>query len=547
MPEQQGSDRWDTDLRLSEPLIRRLEQYGRRRPTTAGEVLYRGGERGYDFLVVLSGTIAALGRDGTAQRVIDVYGPRQFLGDLSLLTGQALYVSVVVREPGEVLIVPAATLRRYLACDQAFGDLVLATYLTRRAVLIGLGAGLQIVGSAYSPDARRLRDFATRNQIPHTWLDLERDDRAEALLRQLDIPPDQTPIVIGAGDQIFRNPSNSELARAIGLEVVTTPDRPYDLVVAGAGPAGLAAAVYAASEGLSTLVLDTVAIGGQAGTTSRIENYLGFPSGISGATLAERAELQAVKFGARLSRPAEVVGLDHRPGHNVLKLADGAAVTGRTVLIATGARYRRLAVPRLDRFETTDIYYAATLVEAQLCRDRSVVVVGGGNSAGQAAQFLTRFARVVRLVVRADDLAESMSRYLIDQLERNPGLEILPHTEVAELIGECNLTAITVRDNRSGDSRTLDAEALFVFVGAEPATEWLGDAVALDDHGFVLTGANARSPLETSLPGVFAAGDVRSGSIKRVAAAVGDGAMAVRLVHDYLDRVDEPNSADHLH
>ncbi|MFG1795846.1 FAD-dependent oxidoreductase [Nocardia sp. NPDC049149] len=544
--EPETPDRYGAYPRLSEPQIRLLCTHGERHTTTAGEVLYRQGGRGYDFTVVLSGTVAVLEGDGATQRVISVFGPGRFLGDLSLLTGQATFVSVVVQEAGEVLVVPARTLRELVSRDTTFGDLVLGAYLVRRAVMVGLGAGLQIIGSSYAPDTRRLREFATRNNIPHRWLDLEKDARAETLLRELGIPPDQTPVVIGDRNLVLRNPSTAELARAIGLNLTTDSDRRYDLIVVGAGPAGLGAAVYGASEGLSTLVLDSIAIGGQAGTSSRIENYLGFPSGISGAALAERAELQARKFGAALTLPAEAAALETRAGDFVVRISGGTEVTGRAVLIATGARYRRLAVPRLDDFEPTSVYYAATLVEAESCRDAPVVVVGGGNSAGQAAMFLSRFATEVRLVIRAGDLAASMSRYLIAQIEQTPGIEVIPNTEVHELLGAATLEAITVRDNITGTTRTLDTRALFVFIGAEPCTAWLGDCVALDDHGFILTGPDATTPdhhplpLETSVPGIFAAGDVRSGSIKRVASAVGDGAMAVFLLHQYLDRPDNP-------
>ncbi len=536
MPE--SIDPWGAAPRLSRSQIRMLSAYGTARSTTAGEVLYQGGQRGYDFVVVLSGTVAVVGADGDEQSTIGVFGPGQFLGDPSLLTGQASYVSVVVREPGAVLAVPAATVRELAERDTAFGDLILATYLVRRSIMIGLGAGLRIIGPEHAADTRRLRDFATRNRLPHTWLDSDHDDRVEAVLRELGIAAAQLPIVLGASNQVFRNPSNADLARAVGLEPTGLSDRRYDVVVVGGGPAGLAAAVYGASEGLSTVVLDAVAIGGQASTTSRIENYLGFPSGISGAALAERAELQAAKFGAVLTRPVEAVALHARDPGYALSLSDGSEVTGRTVLIATGARYRQLPVPRLAEFETTSVYYAATLVEAQQCRDQPVVVVGGGNSAGQAALFLSRYTSTVRLAIRGGDLAASMSRYLITQIEQTSGIELLVHTEVEELLGDRVLTAITLRDNRTDTRTTIDARALFVFIGAEPGTDWLHGTLALDDHGFIRTGTDAgpgRALLETSLPGVLAAGDVRSGSTKRVAAAVGDGAMAVRLIHDYLD------------
>ena len=528
--------------RLSEQQLLALEAQGERRRVRQGEVLYREGDERCDFYVVLEGQVAILEGYGGAVRVVAVHGPRRFLGELGLLTGQAAFLTAVALEPGEVLVVPVERLRELVSQDAAFGDLVLRAYLIRRSMLIELGAGFRIVGSRYSPDTRRLREFAARNRLPHRWIDLEKDKEAEALLRQFGVAPDETPVVIWRGEQVLRNPSNAELARAIGLPAPRPGGAVCDLVIVGAGPAGLAAAVYAASEGLATVTLDAIATGGQAGTSPRIENYPGFPSGISGSELTERTVIQAEKFGARISVPAEATALEQRDGHHLVRLDDGQAVEGRTVVVATGARYRKLAVPRLEEFEGTSVHYAATHVEAQLCHGDPVAVVGGGNSAGQAAVFLTRHAARVSLLIRGSDLGRSMSRYLADRIERTPGIEVLRHTEVRELVGEGTLEAVGVQDNRTGGRRSLEARALFVFIGAEPHTRWLGDRLALDDHGFILTGADAvrddgHQPflLETSLPGVFAAGDVRSGSIKRVTSAVGEGAMAIRLAHEYLE------------
>jgi thioredoxin reductase (NADPH) len=532
--------------RLSDEQIQRLSGRGERRRVQAGEVLVREGDERYDFFVVLEGKVAIVhGNGGCDERLIAVHGPGRFLGELSLLTGQAAFFTAVVREAGEVLVVPVERLRRLVALDAGLGDLILRAYLIRRELLIGIGAGFRIVGSRYSPDTRRLREFASRNRLPHQWIDVEEDSAAETLLRELSVAPDETPVVIWARE-VLRNPSNVELARRIGLPAPRTPQDVSDLVVVGAGPGGLAAAVYGASEGLTTLTLDAVATGGQAGTSSRIENYLGFPSGISGAELAERATIQAEKFGAQLSVPAEATALELRDGHYSVTVADGPTITGRTIVIATGARYCKLPVPGLERFEGTSVFYAATLVEAMMCRDDPIAVVGGGNSAGQATLFLARHAGRVRLLVRGDDLGKSMSRYLADRIERNPDVEVMLHTEVREAIGDESLEALVVEDNRTGARKVLPARELFVFIGAEPHTAWLADKVALDDRGFVLTGVQANSdrpalPLETSLPGVLAVGDVRSGSIKRVASAVGEGAMAVRLVHDHLATFQQPD------
>jgi thioredoxin reductase (NADPH) len=518
--------------RLSEPQVAALSFHGERRPTQAGEVLFREGDEGYDFYVVLDGKVAIVDGHGRPdERLIAVHGPRRFLGELGLLTGEAAFFTAVMRAAGEVLVVPVDRLRELITQDQALGDLVLRAYLLRRELLIGLGAGFRIVGSRFSPETRRLREFAARNRLPHRWIDLEEDAGAEALLREAGVTPEETPVVIWRGE-VLRNPSNEELARAIGLPVPQAPREVCDLLVVGAGPAGLAAAVYGASEGLGTVTLDALATGGQAGTSSRIENYLGFPAGISGAELAERATIQTKKFGGRISVPAEAVGLEPHDGHYLVRLADGHEVCARTIVVATGARYRRLSVPRLDDFEADSVYYAATLMEARMCAGDPVVVVGGGNSAGQATLFLSRYATSLRLLVRGDSLTKDMSRYLADRISRTPGVEVLLNTEVREL------EAVVAEDTRTGERRQIEANALFVFIGADPHTGWLQEQVELDGHGFVLTGpaAGAGLLLETSRPGILAVGDVRSGSIKRVASAVGEGSMAVRMVHEHLDR-----------
>lgn len=540
--------------RLSEDRIRVLDQYGSRRRTHRGEVLVTEGSPEESFLVVLSGRVAVVEGLGTpAERLVRVHGAGRFLGELGLLTGEVAFFSTVVLEPGELLEVPADRLRDVLVRDQAFGDEVLRAYLTRRTLAIGEGLGFRIVGSRYSPDTRRLREFAARNRLPHRFVDVEADVEAEALLRGLGITAAETPVVLWR-DRVLRNPDTAELATLVGRR----PDRPTtrlcDLLVVGAGPAGLAAAVYAASEGLETQILDAVATGGQAARSSRIENYLGFPAGISGAELAERAEVQARKFGATATVPADAVTLDVSGPHTTVRLADGDAIPTRTLVVATGARYRRLPVPRLEEFEQTSVYYAATLVEAQLCVDDPVVVVGGGNSAGQATLFLADHARSVRLVAREHSLDEYMSRYLADRIQRDPRIEVRLHSEVRGLEGEDGrLEAVVVEDTTSGERAELPARELMVFIGASPCTGWLAGAVALDDGGYVRTGRALAHPdddggdggatestpttLETDVPGVFAAGDVRSGSIKRVASAVGEGAMAVRLAHEYLSRV----------
>jgi thioredoxin reductase (NADPH) len=539
-------DRDGSSPRFDEEQMARFRGIGRSRTVAHGDVLFAEGDDGADFFVIESGSIAIVQGHGMENRVIAVFGRHQFLGELSMLTGQRLYLSGVVSDGGEVIQVPVEKLREIVAEDKALSDIILAAFMARRSFLIDAETGIKLIGSRFAPDSRRLREFLARNRMPHQWIDLEEDDAAEALLGGLSIEPDQTPVVIAGGGEILRNPTNEDLGRAIGLGSRGATPVHCDLVVVGAGPAGLAAALYAASEGLDVQGVEAVATGGQAGTSARIENYLGFPAGVSGSELAQRAGVQALKFGARLAVPAAAVRMTSEPGRHEIELSNGEAATGRTVVIATGAQYRRLDVPRLDEFEMGGVYYAATQAEAQLCAGDPVLIVGGGNSAGQAAMFLSRHASQCRLLIRGGDLGKSMSRYLVDQIERNDLVRVCLHSEVVELGGERELETVTVADSRSGERNTVAARALFVFIGASPHTEWLEGQLATDDAGFLLTGRdiqegalaehNGHAPyfLETSRPGIFAVGDVRSGSIKRVASAVGEGSMAVRLVHDRL-------------
>ncbi|MEY2476880.1 MAG: thioredoxin reductase [Actinomycetota bacterium] len=531
--------------RLDERQIAALARYGEEHSVDEGSVLFHAGDAFCDFFVILEGRVALVEGEGDDATVVGVHGPGRFLGELSQLTGQASFLSAVACEPSRVLAVPVERLRQLVTHDAELGDLILRVYLVRRSLLIELGTGLRIVGSRFSPDTRRLREFAARNRLPHRWIDLEEDTGAEALLRSLGVAPEETPVVILGGTQLLRNPDNAELARAIGLAPPTVPETVLDLLIVGAGPAGLAAAVYGASEGLDTLVLDAIATGGQAATSSLIENYLGFPAGISGGELAERAEIQAEKFGAHLTVPVQASGLDQRDGLHVVRLRDAPEAACRALVVASGVHYRRLPAARIEDFEGISVYYAATLVEGQLCAGDPIAIVGGGNSAGQATVFLAPRVPEVRLIVREDDLTAGMSRYLADRIERTPNVEVMLHTEVKELVGEVTLQALVLEDNQTGERRHVDARALFVFIGAEPHTRWLGGQLALDDRDYVLTGPAAGDgpmwagdrppmPLETSRPGVFAAGDIRSGSVKRVASAVGEGSMAVQMVHQHL-------------
>ena len=539
-------DREGAFPRLSEDQRRRLRDAGVVRAVEPDEVLFAAGDAGYDFFVVESGAVAIVEGYGQENRVVAVHGRHRFIGEINLLTGAPAYLSAVVRDAGEVIQVPAARLRELVADDEELSNVILRAFLSRRTILIDLGAGVKLIGSRFSRDTRRLREFLARNRMPYRWMDLEDDDEADALLRALAISASETPVVVG-GRGVLRNPSNAELGAMLGLSTQGPPPAMCDLVIVGCGPAGLAAAVYGASEGLDTQAIDAVAFGGQAGTSARIENYFGFPTGVSGGELTTRATLQARRLGARLVVPADAVGLVREDGHYGVQLADGQVVNGRTVIVATGAQYRRLDVADLERYEGVGVYYAATQAEAQMCSDDPVLVVGGGNSAGQAAMFLSRHASRCQLMIRGGDLAKSMSRYLIDEIEQREQIEVLTYGEVVELKGDTALEAVVVADTRSGERREVEVKALFVFIGASPHTDWLRGHVAMDEHGFLLAGRDVPDDdlaqygdddgphfLETSLPGVFAVGDVRSASVKRVASAVGEGSMAIRLVHQRL-------------
>ena len=535
---------------LREDQIEILRRYGRTRKTAVGDILFRAGDTDNDFVIVLEGVVEVVDDFAGEARTIGTFLAGRFLGELNMLTGQAMYLTAVVREAGEVLAIPRGQLKEVVTEEPNLSDTILKAFLARRAYMIRTGLGMRIIGSRHSTDAARLREFAARNRLPHVWIELENDPRAEPLMKRFFVRPAETPVTIWQDEDVLKNPTNLEFAGTTGLRIDAPMGHTYDLVVVGAGPAGLGASVYGASEGLSTLALESVALGGQSGTSSRIENYPGFPAGLSGFELASRVLVQADKFGARTAVPREAVDLERKDGHFRIGLSDGGEVAARSVIAAPGARYRRLDVPNLGRFEGVSVHYAATEAEAQRCEGEEVVVVGGGNSAGQAAMYLAGRTRKVYLLVRSGDLGKSMSRYLVDRIMATANVELLTGTEVRGLLGEEHLEGVVVENNRSGERRTLGARALFAFIGAQANTGWLRGAVELDDSGFILTGREldgssldveawqerSREPflLETSMPGVFAAGDARSGSIKRCASAVGEGAMAVRLVHQYL-------------
>jgi len=520
---------------------------GSRRSTEAGEYLFREGDATYDFIAILRGAVEIVVRAGDEDRVIARHTAGRFLGELNLLTGRRLSVSARVVEPGEVIVVPRGELRSLMAGHPRLGDTILAAFLARKAgLVVSAAAAIRLVGSRYSPETLSLREFMVRNRQGHEWLDPDHDDSVEALLREFGVSAAELPAVIVSGT-VLRRPSVGELAEYLGLVVTDLPHRSFDLIVVGAGPAGLAAGVYGASEGLETLLVEKAAVGGQAGTTSRIENYLGFPTGISGEDLTLRALAQTEKFGASLTIPCTAASLREEAGHLVVRLSNGTDVAGRAVIAATGAHYRRLGVARLDEFERNGVYYAATEMEVRCCAPSPVVVIGGGNSAGQAALYLAEAGSPVVVVIRGGDLGASMSRYLVERIEAHAGIEVRTNAQVTGLDGAETLSS--VRISRDGEETEVACIGLFSFIGADPAGGWLSGCAVLDARGFLLTDrslgdehldgrwqALGRRPLpfETSHPGLFAVGDVRSGSTKRVAAAVGEGSAAVRSVHEYL-------------
>jgi len=532
---------------LDEAQIAALDAVGERRTTTVGEYLYREGDRAYDFIVVVSGEIEILMTVAGEDQVVATHGPGRFLGELNLLTGMRVFVSARVTAAGEIIVVPREALRRAIATDTRVGDVILGAFIARRTVLLsGASSAIRVIGSTFSPDTGRVREFLVRSRIPHEWVDADTDPGADELLRYLDIAPSELPAAIVSG-AVVRRATPGVLSEYLGLTVGSLPDRCFDLIVVGGGPGGLAASVYGASEGLRTLGLEMVAIGGQAGSSSRIENYLGFPTGITGGDLMQRAMVQAEKFGAFLTSPCAAESLREESGHLVIHLSDGTDVAARAVVVATGARYRRLEADGLADFEYRGVYYAATEIERRACAMAPVVVAGGGNSAGQAAIFLADAGSDVTLLVRSPDVGAKMSRYLVDRVEAHDRISVKTKTQITAVEGDEALRSVRYR-GPDGEG-ILACSAVFSFIGADPSSEWLSGCVALDAKGFVLTdraltpdvlggrwAALARDPLpfETSHPGLFAVGDIRSGSTKRVAAAVGEGSAAVRSVHEFL-------------
>jgi thioredoxin reductase (NADPH) len=521
-----------------------MSTFGSERDVAVGELLFEAGEATYDLFVILDGEVEIVRPDGSDEVIVFGFGPGNFVGELTLLTGQRRFLSCRVTRAGRVLVIEQQELRRLMRVRPALAETMFSAFVARREILrSGQGAqAIRIIGSRYSPEAMSLRSFAEHSRLAHAWIDVEDAEDVDALLDSIGLSSQDTPVVM-TPNGILRRPTTGEFAEALGLTFQPVPGYLFDLVVIGSGPAGLAAAVYGASEGLNTVCLDAVTVGGQAGSSSRIENYAGFPNGISGGDLTSRAAAQALRLGARLNAPCEVVGVRAEGSFHAVVLGDGSEIPTRAVIVASGARYQRLAVADLERFEGAGVYYAATDLEARVCDGRPVLVIGGGNSAGQAAIYLAQSNCSVTLAIRRSGLTETMSQYLIDRIDADPKINLLTGVEVEGLAGEDHLEEVTLGHRETGEREVIPCAGLFCFIGARPATDWLDSVVALDEDGFILTdrqlpapgaGTSGPLPFETSTPGVFAAGDVRHDSMKRVAAAVGEGSSAVRSVHERL-------------
>lgn len=533
--------------KLSARQVSRLDAHGEREAIQAGQILVQLGERPGKFYVVVRGTLELVLSKGGRQDIFNVLTPGDFTGEMNMLRGSYNMVEVRAGDAGEVLAIDTAHLRTIVQTDAELSELFMRAFILRRMGLVSeRSSEITLLGSRHSGDTLRLQEFLTRNAYPYESLQIEDTPDVQSLLERLHVRADEIPVVVCRREHVFKNPSNHQLAVCLGLNPTVDDSKVHDLLIVGAGPAGLAAAVYAASEGLDVWVVETMAPGGQAGTSSRIENYLGFPTGISGQALAGRALSQAQKFGASFCVASEAISLRAASRPYVLDLAEGTSLRAKVVLIASGAQYRTLDIDVPARFLGAGVYYAATNMEGRLCEQEEVIIVGGGNSAGQAAVFLSNTCRHVHLVVRANDLADSMSNYLIRRIEECPNITLHTRTRITALEGTEHLQRVRWRCDTDALDQTHDIGHVFLMLGALPNTRWLNGAIALDERGFVKTGPELREqemsaaqrelgrapyPLECNLPGIFAAGDVRAGSIKRVAAAVGEGSSCVQSIH----------------
>lgn len=530
---------------LTAAQISRTKSLGRLRQVIPGEVLFSPGDTNVPFFVLLSGAMEIVQPDLVGEHLIAKHGPGEFTGEMTMISGQRCLVLGRITQSGEFLELSGDGLRSLIARDAELSEIFMRAFILRRLELIRRGRGSVILlGSHYSAKTLQLREFLTRNGFPYSYVDLDKDRTSQELLDRFNVSPAEIPVVICPNHGVLRNPSIQKLADNLGFNSQIDESQIRDVIIVGAGPSGLAAAVYAASEGLDVLIIETASPGGQAGSSSKIENYLGFPTGLSGQELASRAITQAEKFGAKMMVARNVVRLDCAKRPYKVVLDDGKTLMARTVIIATGAQYNKPRIPNLQRFEGQGIYYGATFMESQLCEEEEIAVVGGGNSAGQAAVFLSQTARRVHMLVRSGKLADTMSRYLIQRIEQNPAIELHYQTEIVNVDGDTHLERVTWQDKSIGDSSVHDIRHVFIMAGASPRTDWLQGCLELDNKGFILTGrdlhaasenvlpiAAAPQMLETSLAGVFAVGDVRSGNVKRVASAVGEGAVAVHMVH----------------
>jgi thioredoxin reductase (NADPH) len=535
---------------LTEAQIARVAAHGRLRKVERGEVLVRAGARNAGFFVVVSGHLDIVQLSDGVETLVVVHKPGQISGELNILSGRRAVFSIRAGEAGEVIEVDHEQLLAIVQTDADLSEILMRAFLLRRARLIASGIGdVLLIGSIHSQETLRIQEFLTRNSHPYQYIDLDRDTGVQELLDRFRVAVTDIPVLICRGEVVLRNPSNRDISDCLGFNDPIDQAQMHDTVVVGAGPSGLAAAVYAASEGLDVMVLESGAPGGQAGSSSRIENYLGFPSGITGQELTARAYAQTQKFGAHLMITKPATRLRCNTRQYVIETDDGAQILARTVIIATGAEYRKLPLENISQFEGAGVYYSATFIESRLCAGEEVCVVGGGNAAGQAAVSLAQSARHVHILVRSDGLADTMSRYLIRRIEEDPRITVHTHTEIAALEGEDHLETVHLRQGDNGPTERRNVRHVFVMTGANPSTRWLDGCVAVDDHGFIKTGSDlspdelsaahwplSRPPhlLETSKPGVFAVGDVRAGNIKRVASAVGEGSIAVSFVHQAL-------------
>jgi len=535
---------------LSEAQIARIAAHGRLRKVERGEVLVKAGARNASFFVVVSGHLDIVQLSDGVETLIAAHKPGQISGELNVLSGRRAVFSIRAGESGEVIELDHEQLLEMVQTDADLSEILMRAFLLRRARLVAAGIGdVVLIGSKHSQETLRIQEFLTRNSHPYHYIDLDRDDGVQELLDRFQVAVADIPVMICRSEVVLRNPSNRQISDCLGFNDPIDQAQMHDTVIVGAGPSGLAAAVYAASEGLDVMVLESGAPGGQAGSSSRIENYLGFPSGISGQELTARAYSQTQKFGAHLMVTKAAKRLRCNTKQYVIETDDGEQLLARTVIIATGAEYRKLPLDNISQFEGAGVYYSATFIESQLCAGEEVCVVGGGNAAGQAAVSLAQSARHVHMLIRSDGLADTMSRYLIRRIEEDPRITLHTHTEIAALEGDGHLQRVQLRRHDNGTTERKDLRHVFVMTGAAPSTQWLEGCVTLDAHGFIKTGSElspddlsaahwplARSPqlLETSKPGVFAVGDVRAGNIKRVASAVGEGSIAVSFVHQAL-------------